>query len=207
MTHIYLIRHAEYLYDLVDGHYPRRDQGLTAEGHRQAERLRARLAATSEIKPDVFISSPERRAQETAEIIAPVFNLPIILDTEVEEWRSEDGSLSDEEFMTRWNALTRAQKPYYRWVEGCENRAEFGLRVQLALHRIIEMHMGRTIVVMSHGAFIQMAFGYFFGFGEANLDRAVPEINRTSITHFYNNEEGGRWTLERSNDCRHLEDG
>ena len=57
MTQLYLIRHADYIYDLVDGQYPKRDQGLSPEGRRQAKRLRDRLATTGELKPDVFIST------------------------------------------------------------------------------------------------------------------------------------------------------
>ena len=205
MTHLYLIRHADHIYDLVDGKYPKRDQGLSPEGIKQAERLRDRLASTGEIKPDVFISSPERGAHETAQMIAPAINQPIILDKDVEEWRSEDGTLSSEEFFARWNALTKAQKPYYRWIEGCENRMEFVLRVHLALNRILQTHEGKIILIVSHGGVIQTSFMYFFGYGEATLDRAAPEIRRTSITHWYKSEKEERWTLERSNDCHHCD--
>ncbi|MBX3083521.1 MAG: histidine phosphatase family protein [Anaerolineae bacterium] len=203
MTHLYLIRHADYIYDLVDGQYPRRDQGLSPEGVLQAERLRDRFARSGELKPDVFISSPERGAHETAQIIAPVLGQPIILDKEVEEWRSEDGSLNDEEFFTRWEAVPDAQKPYYRWVEGCENLREFSLRVHLGLNRILQDYDGKTIVILTHGAYIQVTFSYFFGYGEASSQWATAEIRRTSITHWYKNTGQKRWTLERSNDCQH----
>ena len=204
MTQLYLIRHADYIYDLVDGQYPRRNQGLSEVGRQEAERLRARLAATGEIKPDVFISSAERGAHETAQVIAPALGQPIVLDPDFEEWRSEDGSLSDEEFMRRWQAVPRPQKAYYRWVESSENRAEFVLRVHQALNRVTQAHAGQTIAVLTHGAFIQVAFSYFFGYGEASLDRARPETRRTSITHWYLPTGDDRWVLERSNDCHHL---
>src|SRR5690348_11644318 len=120
MTHLYLIRHADYVYDVVDGQYPRRDQGLSPTGIQQAERLRDRLASSGEIKPDVLIASTELGATETAQIIAPALNMLITPDPEVIEWRSEDGSLTDEEFMRQWDTLTPEQKPYHRWVDGCE---------------------------------------------------------------------------------------
>ncbi|HEX3052692.1 MAG TPA: histidine phosphatase family protein [Aggregatilineaceae bacterium] len=202
MTHLYLIRHADYLYDRVDGQGPRRDQGLTPEGVHQATRLRDRLASSGEIKPDVFISSTERSAHETAQILQPAFNQPIILDEAMEEWRSEDGSLSDEEFMARWQQVPKSQKGYYRWVEGGENRMEFVLRVHLALNRILQDNQGQTIVIVTHGAVIQTSFVFFFGYGEASLERALLEINRTSITHWYQQQD--RWVLERSNDTHHL---
>ena len=202
LTHLYLIRHAVHIDGPVDGKTT--DLGLTNEGITQAERLRDRLATNYEIKPDVFIVSPERRAHETAKILQPALGQPITLDDEFVEWKSDDGSIESEEFMRRWQAVPKPHKAYYRWIEGFENRMEFSLRVHLALNRILQQHTGKTIVVLTHGAFIQVSFMYFFGYGEATLDRALPEIRRTSITHWYQNEGDDRWNLERSNDCHHL---
>ncbi|MFN8398758.1 MAG: histidine phosphatase family protein [Anaerolineales bacterium] len=202
MTHLYLIRHGENVDGLEDGKYC--DLGLSPEGIHQSELLRDRLIRTGEIKPNVFISSPERRAHETAKILAPAFALPIVLDKDVEEWRSDDGSLSPDEFMERWRNIPKGQEAYYRWIEGYENRLEFSLRVNLALNRILQEHVGKTIVLLGHGAFIQISFGFFFGHGEVSLERAMPEIARTSVTHWYKPKDGNRWILERSNDCYHL---
>ncbi|MBI1278612.1 MAG: histidine phosphatase family protein [Anaerolineaceae bacterium] len=203
LTHIYLIRHAENIDGLIDGKMG--DLGLSPEGVTQAQHLRDRLAKSSEIQPDVFIVSPERRANETAHIIQPALGQPMVLDENVVEWKSDDGSIEPEEFMRRWNEVPKAHKPYYRWIEGYENRMEFSLRVHQALNRIVQQYAGKTVVILTHGAFIQMSFMYFFGFGEAILDRAVPEIRRTSITHWYLDAKE-RWTLERSNDYQHLMD-
>jgi broad specificity phosphatase PhoE len=198
---LYLMLHADYRWEKVDGIYG--DRGLSAEGIAQAEKLRERLAQSGEIKPDVLIASTQRGAFETAQMIAPALGVPVTPDPDFEEWRSEDGTLEPDEFMRQWNALTKAQKPYYRWVEGCENRLEFGLRVTLAMNRVLQAQAGKTIVVVSHGAFIQLSFGYFFGYGEASIERAGFEVARTSITHWYKADDSDRWTLERSNDCHH----
>jgi broad specificity phosphatase PhoE len=48
---------------------------LSPQGIIQAEWLRDRLVNSGEIKPDVFISSPERGAHETAKIIEPVMGI------------------------------------------------------------------------------------------------------------------------------------
>ena len=203
MTHLYLIRHADYIYDLVDGQYPKRNLGLSPDGIKEAELLKSRLESTGEIKADVFISSTERGAYETAEIIAPALGKEMLLDKDFEEWRSEDGTLSSEEFMKPWNKLSDTEKPYYRWVEGCETLLEFSLRVHVALNRVLNEHQDKTIIIMTHGAFIQVSFAYFFGFSMAVPQRAAPEIKRTSITHWYKSKTG-RWFLERSNDHHHL---
>jgi 2,3-bisphosphoglycerate-dependent phosphoglycerate mutase len=202
MTHLYLIRHGDSIDGLEDGQY--RDLGLSPEGIRQAERLRDRLAGTGEIKPDVFISSPERRAHETARILAPAVGQPIVLDEDVEEWRSEDGSLSSEEFMRRWEQTPSSQRLFQHWVEGGESWVEFSARVQTAFNRILREHAGKTILLLTHGGDIQVAFFYFFGFGLANFRRSTMVVNKTSITHWFQQEEEDRWILERFNDYHHL---
>lgn len=205
MTHIYLIRHADSIEGLKeDGKYG--DLGLSPEGIASAEKLRNRLARTGELKPDVFIASSERRAHETAQIIAPALNQTLILDDDFVEWRCDDGTLEPEEFMACWERVPDAQKPYFRWQEGdyFENLLEFGLRVNLTLNRVIQEHTGKNIVIVSHGAFIQSSFNFFFGYGQAIMDRVVPEIRRTSITHWFKPVDKQRWVLERSNDYYHL---
>lgn len=202
MTHLYLIRHADYIYADHEGR--KRDLGLSLEGKTQAERLRDRLLNTQEITPDVVIASTERGAQETAQILAPVFAHPILADRDVEEWRSEDGRFSSEEFLRPWQNLPEPQKPFYRWIEGYENWVEFSARAQIALNRIVQDHAGKTIVVVTHGGVIQASFEYFFGYGLATLQRASLSIKNTSITHWLLPEEGSRWILERFNDYAHL---
>ncbi|MBN8593033.1 MAG: histidine phosphatase family protein [Anaerolineae bacterium] len=202
MTHLYFIRHADSIDGLENGKYV--DLGLSSEGITQAEKLRDRLGSSGEIKADIVLCSTERRARETATIIAPSLGQPIIFDESLVEWKGDDGSLSPEEFMRQWNQVPKAQKAYFRWMEGFENRLEFSLRVHLAVNRLVQSHQGKTIVIISHGAFIQMAFLYFFGYGEASVNWATPEIRRTSITHWYHAEVEDRWILERSNDVHHL---
>ncbi|MBV9788608.1 MAG: histidine phosphatase family protein [Chloroflexi bacterium] len=202
MTHLYLIRHAEYIYAEQDG--KKRDLGLSPDGLRQAERLRDRLAHSHEIQPDVLIVSTERGAQETAQILAPAFDAPMIAEAAVEEWRSEDGSFSTEEFMERWHQLPETQKPFYRWIEGYENWIEFSARAQIALNRIVQAHAGKTIVILTHGGVIQASFEYFFGYGLATMQRASLTMKNTSITHWLQPEGSSKWVLERFNDYHHL---
>lgn len=202
MTDLYLIRHADYIYAEHEGR--KRDLGLSPEGKKQAEQLRDRLLTTREINPDVFIASTERGAQETAQMIAPAVEQPIVSDRDVEEWRSEDGRFSSEEFMRPWQELPETQKPFYRWIEGYENWVEFSARAQIALNRIVQQHAGKTIVVVTHGGVIQASFEYFFGYGLATLQRSSVSIKNTSITHWFLPEASSRWVLERFNDYSHL---
>src|SRR6185437_9140426 len=103
MTSIYLIRHATY--DDVENGVELENPRLSAEGIRQTEGLRDWLTRTHDIAADVLIASSLRRAVETAETLAPVLGQPVILEKELEEWRGDNGSLSQEEFNARWQRL------------------------------------------------------------------------------------------------------
>ena len=206
MTHLYLIRHGDFAVVLENGRY--RDKGLTPLGVRQAERLRDRLATTGEIQADALIASPLPRARQTAELLAPVLGLPVVLDAEVEEWRNEDGSLSNEAFMERVMATKSEQMPFARWVPGCENWLEFCIRVSDALNRIVREHENQTTVIVCHNGIVEVSFSLFFGLSGAPLQRLNVEAGHTAITHwqlvtpppgFLSN-----WLLESYNDRSHL---
>ena len=48
---------------------------------------------------------------------------------DLDEWRAADETMPPDEFMARWESVPPAQKAYYHWVEGDENRMEFALRL------------------------------------------------------------------------------
>src|SRR3984893_1061658 len=103
MNHLYLIRHGQAISAVENTIGNTR---LSPLGIRQAERLRDRLAATGEIAADVLIASTMRRAKETAEIIAPALDIPIIFDDEIQEWRdNEPEDVSGKEYSERFNAV------------------------------------------------------------------------------------------------------
>ena len=205
MTSVYLIRHGEYIDDQVNGQGPKLDLGLSADGRNQAHALKARLAASRELRPDVFLSSPQRRALETADVIAEAFAQAVTPDKDLEEWRSDDGTVDSDEFMVQWKSLSELQRPFHRFVAGCETGIEFSTRVHTALNRIVTQHAGKTVALMTHGGFIQVAFQYFFGYGDATFRRAYPAAGHTSITHWRKEAGTERWVLESSNDRHHLQ--
>jgi len=205
MTHLYLVRHGEYVKEqqgkLIDGR-------LSPKGVQQAERLRERLLKSEDMHIDALISSTMNRARHTAELIAPALGLPINFDENVEEWRNEDGSLTEEEFITLWRDVPAEERPFFRWVNGCENWMEFIVRTTSALHRIIHEYDGKRIMVICHGGIIEASFVYFFEMSMANLRRATVDAHHTSITHWHKAQIEGFpaiWLLERYNDTAHLD--
>jgi probable phosphoglycerate mutase len=200
LTSIYLIRHGDYD-ELVDGK-PVENPGLSAKGIRQVELLRDRLADAGEIKADAIISSPARRAHETAQIVASALGASVILDEDLEEWRCDRGALSPEEFTARWRQVSDAQRPFFQWVKDGESFLELTARVQLALNRIWQEHESKTIVLVTHGGVIQASFAYFFNLSAATIPGI--SIENTAITQWTRPAEANRWTLQRHNDHAHL---
>lgn len=208
MTDLYLIRHGEALgaiHDIIG------DTALSPLGILQAERLRDRLAATGEIAADVLISSTFERARQTAGIIAPALEQPIILDDEVQELR--DGAsegMHVDEYRAKYGEVNFRETPFRQVAPAGENWGQFVLRVCTALERIVREHEGKTIVVVCHGGVIGVSFLYFFGIGGLQqYPLAGFDTHNTSITHWARRSISGRqprWRLKSYNDDMHLRD-
>jgi probable phosphoglycerate mutase len=125
-----------------------------------------------------------------------------VLDSDFEEWRSEDGSIEPEEWMRLWEATPVAGRPFARVSSGCETWLEFSTRVQQALYRVTQEHAGKDIVIVCHGGVIQASFIYCFHIANAFIPGVV--IGNTSITHWSQAAVGQRWILQRYNDTSHL---
>ncbi len=232
MTQVYLIRHGEAANNV--GTNIGAGGPLTERGVRQAQRLRDRLAATGEIHAGdpsggrvVLIASTMRRAQQTAEIIAPALGLTPISDGEVEERRVGDADgLTRDAALGQWPMPDYSLDPRAPWIPGSETPYVFTARISRALTRITAEHAGKTIVIVCHGGFIAGAFLFFQGLDTVATAGGggiwpLPEhhdligrpwtlsyhILNTSITHWrLHARPAGRvgWRLESANDAFHL---
>jgi 2,3-bisphosphoglycerate-dependent phosphoglycerate mutase len=204
MTQLYLIRHGDYL-EIMEEKLV--DHGLSTLGVRQVELLRDRMAKGL-IKADVLVASTLLRAKQTAEMIAPALDLPIEYDMDFEEWRTQDGSLTDEQFVSKWYELSPEHIPYSRWMDGYETWMEFQLRATSAMHHLLLKYEGKTIVLVCHGGIIEASFVYFFGLSRFCFPKATVEAHQTAITHWAQVDYpgvSGIWVLQTYNDDRHLE--
>jgi len=74
---LYLLRHAE----AEDGRTNDEQRALTAKGEKQARNV-GKFCRSHSIIPDIILSSPLRRAEETARIFARELDLPNIVQLE-----------------------------------------------------------------------------------------------------------------------------
>jgi probable phosphoglycerate mutase len=208
-TDVYIIHHGE-AWDskthVIAGSLG--DEGLTPLGQEQSRRLRDRLATRGEITAAVLVSSTYPRARQTAEIVAPALKLPIIFDDDLQGIRPGDADgLSQDEYHARYGPNTSLSDPFGRVSPNAETWPEFATRVSGALHRITSEYAGKTLVLVSHGSFIQASFVYFF---HLNPIGAWPldQIHDTSITQWGLDLTLGdlraQWRLARYNDDAHM---
>ncbi len=124
----------------------------------QAERLAARIATLAE-PVDSIVSSDLARARETASIVASAVKLDVVLDRALREvdvgaWTG----LSHEDVATRFPDEWKAWQAGVDIPRGDgETYEHLATRVTAALERIANVHLGKRVLVVSHGAALRSA--------------------------------------------------
>lgn len=173
------------------------DPELTRRGFEQAQRLGAWLAGEP---VHHVVSSPMRRARETAHTVAKAHDLEIEVIDGLREWDANaDHYIPMEELREtkndRWQAMVEG-----RWEDyGGENPERFRDRVVPALDGVIAAHPGETVVVVCHGGVINVYLAALLGF-EHHLwfDPAYTSISRVRAAR------SGPRSLGSLNETAHL---
>lgn len=174
------------------------DPALTARGREQAQRLAHWLASES---IDAVLSSPQRRARETAAPIARAHGLePVITPGLVEYDVKSDSYIPMEELKERNDPHLMAMYEG-RWEEfGAEPAEEFRARVAATVDEIVSTHAGRRVVAVCHGGVINVAFAVALG-----LERHLWfEPHYSSLSRMIASRTGAR-TVESINERAHLD--
>jgi broad specificity phosphatase PhoE/ribonuclease HI len=152
-----LLRHGETPLSAERRFAGRGDIPLTEEGLRQAAAAAEWLAARGGI--DVIVTSPLRRARQTAEAVALATGVPLLAD---------DGLVETD--FGKWEGMTIAEVSQ-RWPDeasawigsvdvappGGESFADVIDRVNAALDRLLAEHQFRTLLLVSHVSPIKIA--------------------------------------------------
>ncbi|QSI48749.1 bifunctional RNase H/acid phosphatase [Thermobispora bispora] len=148
-TSLLLIRHGETPFSVEKRFSGVGDPALTPNGVAQAEALARRLAGE---QVDAIVSSPLKRARQTAEAIAARTGLTVEVEEDLREtdFGAWEGLTFAEvrqgwpDLLTAWLRDPEAAPP------GGESFAATARRVERARRRIIEAHPGRRVAVVSH---------------------------------------------------------
>ena len=192
-----LIRHAE-PQRIAPGRGVPADPGLTDLGHDQAARLADWFAKE---RVDAVLSSPMRRAQETAAPIAAAHGLEIeIVPGLIEYDANSDHYIPMEEMKASDDPRLKAMIEG-RWEEfGADGVEAFRLRVAQTLDEIIAAHPGQRVVAVCHGGIINVASALVM-----EMDRHLWfEPHYTSVTRIIASRGGVR-SMASLNERAHLD--
>jgi probable phosphoglycerate mutase len=177
------------------------DPSLSDDGRRQAELAAEVLAGSGQV--DAVVSSPMRRARETAEVVAARLGLRLRED---ELWR--------ECSFGQWDGLTMAEVEE-RWPDeleawrgstsvappGGESFDEVERRVRLARDRTLARHPRQRILVVTHVTPIKQLVRLAIGCGPEALWRLDSSAASLSTTRWW--PDGGS-SLASFNETSHL---
>jgi len=175
------------------------DPGLAPLGIEQAERL----AAALEREPiDAIVTSPQRRARETAQPLARRLGRPAVVVEGVAEFDPGATSYVPVEELKaagdpRWHLLARGEL-YSTDIDP----VEFRQRVVEAVESIVTGHPGGRVVVFSHAGAINAYTGHVLGLDKPPI-WFVPAY--TSITRVAASRVGERG-LVSLNETGHVRD-
>lgn len=161
------------------------DPSLTTEGQAQAKAAAARVLGMG--GGDVVLSSPLRRARETADIVADTLDLPVGVEDRFAEtaFGAWDGYTFAEiqqhwpDELTAWLGSTSVAPP------GGESFEDVRTRVQAARDWVLTEHAGRRVVIVTHVTPIKLLVGLALDVPTQVLFRMELAPASISEVHWY----------------------
>lgn len=203
MTKIYLTRHGETEWNRQFKFQGHKNSDLTDKGILAAELLSYRI---EEIKLDYIVSSPLKRAYNTAEIVRGNKDMEIITHDGLKEINLGDfEGMSYANIKKEYPELLAAieKDPFLNRYPNGENLQEFYKRVVKAFMEVLEKYKNKTILIVAHGGTIKCIEAYIRKFKLSNdwIGNVVKNCSLSYIEIHENNEIKEVFY----NDTKHLE--
>ena len=184
-TRLLLLRHGQTELSRQRRYSGRGDPELTETGRRQAADAARYLASKGGIS--AVVSSPLRRARDTAAAAADALGLTVRVDDDLTET-----DFGEWEGLTFAEAAERHPDVHGRWLRdtslrppGGESFEEVAARVGRARDRIVGEHGPETVLVVSHVTPIKTLLRMALGAGPTILHRLHLDLASLSIAEFY----------------------
>lgn len=202
-TRFCLVRHGE-----TDWNVERRLQGhtdidLNARGVAQAEQM-ARALQKINLQFDVLYTSDLQRAAKTAREIERLFNATAVVSSALRERHLgalQGLTMSDAPKIEPELWRSHIDRNLNEELRGGESIVQFSGRIKEALDQIRHQHIGKTILIVSHGGALDMMYRLA---SNQTLDSekavAVPNASLNWISH-----DGQNWKVDGWGDTSHLE--
>jgi broad specificity phosphatase PhoE len=199
-TRLVLLRHGQTELSVQQRYSGHGDPELTQLGHAQAAAAAARLAELPEVA--AVLSSPLRRARQTAAAVAEATGAPLVvrdglIETDFGGWEGltfAEARERDPELHGSWLGSEEVAPP------GGESFAEVGRRIEAELKELLAEYPGRTVVVVSHVTPIKVVLRLALHGGPGILYRLHLDLASISIVDLY--PDGGA-SVRLVNDISH----
>lgn len=165
---LYLVRHGETEWNVLDKICGRTDVPLTENGKRQAAALAEKLR---DIPFDRIIASPLTRAQQTAGAVAALHNLPIETDVRLIEQNYgiyEGLNRFDENFLNN-------KRQFAFCYPGGESMMQVAARTYALVEELGEKYPNETILLVCHGGVCRVLRTYFLDMTNDTFFRYAAE--------------------------------
>lgn len=154
---ILFVRHGESVDDIEDRYGGAADFDLTEKGKHQVSESAKKISSLDE-KFEVILSSPLKRASQSAEIISKELGIKVEIFEYLKE-RNLNGVLTG---LTRTEAKEKypeVVETHNRWeyVDGSEREEDFNNRVRNGIKYLLNMKYG-SVVMVTHGLFLRAFF-------------------------------------------------
>lgn len=184
-TRLLLLRHGQTELSRQRRYSGRGNPELTETGRRQAADAARYLSTKGGIS--AVVSSPLRRAHDTARAAADALGLTVQVDDDLIET-----DFGDWEGLTFLEAAERHPELHGRWLRdtslpapGGESFDDVQQRIERARDRIIAEHGPATVLVVSHVTPIKTLLRLALGAGSSVLHRLHLDLASLSIAEFY----------------------
>lgn len=192
---IALVRHGQTEQNKAGLLLGRADPPLNEAGREQARAIASRLA--SDARPVVVVSSPLRRAMETAEQIATMCDAPLepearLIELDYGEWDERGVTEVSVDEWRRWRDDPEFAPP------GGESLAQVQQRVSECMKELFARAADGLLIAVSHVSPIKAAVAWALGVGPevswrlrldvASITRVVPGPDRAPVLLTYNEQ-------------------
>ena len=196
MTTLLLARHAETVWH-AENRYAGADCDidLTPAGARQAERLAGWVQAH---EVDAVVSSPVRRARETATPAALAAGVPVEIEPDLREvgFGIADGHTLAE-LAPDVVAAFRRGRPF----PGAEPPDPAAARVAAALRAVATRHPDRTVLVVAHSTALRLGLCALLGLPPARYREVFPRLDNVAVAELALAEGGPAGLLSLNVPC------
>ncbi len=200
MTSVYLIRHGETAWNKEEIFRGRTDVPLNEIGLREAG-LAGGYLKDKEIH--VIYSSPLSRAWQTAQKIAQFHNLEVqplngIIDMSFGRWEGhslQEIQKNDGELYRQWR-----EEPHLVRIPDGESLDEVRIRTMAALEEMIQLHPGKTLVLVSHRVITKVLICGILGIDNSHFWQIGQDTTAINLIQHRN----GKYILSLMNETCHL---